>query len=369
MAGVGATWFNAGSGQKHGATFTIDAAGFAEASAADGAIRKRAPIKDVEVSPRLANTPRRIVFPGGGLAVVEDNDYIDRALKAAGKKGGLRAHFWETRLILIPLLLLSAAAIAVGVINYGLPAAARAIANAVPPQTIAKIGDDFYEEMTSRRWILPTTLDDDTVAKARALFDNVAADVGGDEFDYRFYVHDLQIDEQSVANAFALPSGIVIATDRLLEIAEDDEQLIVVFAHEVGHIRARHSFRQIIQGASTAILVGLIFGDVGGVIAAPILLAHLKYSRDLEREADCFAYRYLQTRQIRWSRFGEVLSLMEADFMREANGGEENTEDGEEHAADKKSEEDGDKAAEAIVEYLSSHPHTAARADPAAHCQ
>ena len=39
------------------------------------------------------------------------------------------------------------------------------------------------------------------------------------------------------ANAFALPSGIIVMTDELVELAKSDDELISVLAHEIGHVR------------------------------------------------------------------------------------------------------------------------------------
>ncbi len=50
------------------------------------------------------------------------------------------------------------------------------------------------------------------------------------------------------ANAFALPSGIVVMTDELVELAKTDDELVAVLAHEIGHVRGRHALRQTAAG-------------------------------------------------------------------------------------------------------------------------
>jgi Zn-dependent protease with chaperone function len=47
------------------------------------------------------------------------------------------------------------------------------------------------------------------------------------------------------ANAFALPGGTVIATDQFIQLSENDDEIIAVLAHEIGHVRHQHSLRQI----------------------------------------------------------------------------------------------------------------------------
>ena len=44
------------------------------------------------------------------------------------------------------------------------------------------------------------------------------------------------------ANAFALPSGKIIVTDQLASLL-NDEQIVGVLAHELGHVVYRHGMR------------------------------------------------------------------------------------------------------------------------------
>ncbi len=54
-------------------------------------------------------------------------------------------------------------------------------------------------------------------------------------------------------NAFALPSGTIILTDELVDIAGDDNDMVLaVLAHEIGHVDKKHSLRQIYRAAGTA---------------------------------------------------------------------------------------------------------------------
>ena len=57
------------------------------------------------------------------------------------------------------------------------------------------------------------------------------------------------------ANAFALPSGIIVVTDELVALSEDDDELAAVIAHELGHVHHRHIMRTVIQNSAAALLV------------------------------------------------------------------------------------------------------------------
>jgi predicted Zn-dependent protease len=109
---------------------------------------------------------------------------------------------------------------------------------------------------------------------------------------YRF-----QVADDTEPNAFALPGGFVYVTRGLLALANSEDELAGVIGHEIGHVVARHSVRQIEASAPFALLFGVpsaivgivspaLGGIVGGVgkVASGLVLA--PYSRDQEREAD-----------------------------------------------------------------------------------
>jgi Zn-dependent protease with chaperone function len=99
------------------------------------------------------------------------------------------------------------------------------------------------------------------------------------------------------ANAFALPSGLIVMTDELVGLAENDRELIGVMAHEVAHVENRHGLRVLFQNAGTFLLVSALVGDVSSITAAgknlPTLLIESGYSRRFEKEADRAAGTYL----------------------------------------------------------------------------
>ena len=108
------------------------------------------------------------------------------------------------------------------------------------------------------------------------------------------------------ANAFALPSGIVILTDQLVALAEDDAELQAIMAHEIGHVRNRHALRSLLQRSFATGLLIVVTGDVtaagGMLVTLPTMLLRAGYSREFELEADAVARDYLQ-------RTGQPLTL------------------------------------------------------------
>ena len=101
-----------------------------------------------------------------------------------------------------------------------------------------------------------------------------------------------------VVNAFAAPGGYIYVTRGILALMSSESELGAVLGHEIGHVNARHTVRQM----STQILVqaGLAVGSalnetfakIAGVAGLGAQLLFLKFSRDDERQADGLGVQY-----------------------------------------------------------------------------
>lgn len=105
-------------------------------------------------------------------------------------------------------------------------------------------------------------------------------------------------------NAYAFPGGSIAATRGILLSLDNEAELAALLGHELGHINARHTARQMSKGMLTQAIVGGVsvyagtrsatYGKVAstlGMIGAGALLA--SYSRDNEREADALGMEYM----------------------------------------------------------------------------
>jgi predicted Zn-dependent protease len=112
--------------------------------------------------------------------------------------------------------------------------------------------------------------------------------------DYHFFV----VEDESL-NAFSLPGGYVYVNTGILDLAQSEDELAAVLAHETAHVAARHGLRNLKKAQRAQIGVGIasILGQIltrGGAggraigAGAQILGAGVltRYSRDFEREAD-----------------------------------------------------------------------------------
>jgi Zn-dependent protease with chaperone function len=127
-------------------------------------------------------------------------------------------------------------------------------------------------------------------------------------------------------NALALPGGTIIFTDELVELAEHDEELTAVLAHEIGHVVYRHGMRRMVQDSLLSFVILALTGDVSGVseifLGLPAVLTELAYSREFERDADQYALAFLQAHNIPTSRFADF--LIRLDDSSKKSKGEDN---------------------------------------------
>jgi len=116
------------------------------------------------------------------------------------------------------------------------------------------------------------------------------------------------------ANAFALPDGTVVFTDEIVHLAHNDDELLAVFAHEIGHVKYRHGLRATIQGSVLSFAVGMLVGDVSAaadmLAALPLLLTTSSYSRDFEREADANSLVFLDAHNIPRHSFIDLMERL-----------------------------------------------------------
>jgi hypothetical protein len=110
----------------------------------------------------------------------------------------------------------------------------------------------------------------------------------------------IKVVDSDVINAMALPGGFFYVNSGLILAADDEAELAGVMAHEIAHVAARHTTRQMTR-AQFANYMSLPLIFVGGGIglaareAAGIGLpmTFLKFSRSFEAEADYLGIQYM----------------------------------------------------------------------------
>jgi len=268
-----------------------------------GGIDAAWPLPDVRASGRIGNSRRRLYFPDGSQCETADNDAVDALFEAPAAARLL--HRWESRLGYALAAVAITMAAAWAAVVWGIPALARQIAFALPPATEKLIGHDALAAL-DRYVLTPSQLPKERQDTLRQLLARMGA--GG----YRL---ELRHGGRVGANAFALPAGIIVMTDELVDLSKEDQELEAVLAHEIGHLRQRHILRHVLENSGTALMIAFSLGDLTSATTlaagAPAVLLQAKFSRDFEREADDYALDYMARRGIPPEKFAAILQRME----------------------------------------------------------
>jgi Zn-dependent protease with chaperone function len=259
-------------------------------SSPDGALLREEPLALLRITEALGSAPRQIGLPGGAVIEVPEGASLTAALAAAGHRAGLVYRLevrWRAALGAFAACVGFLAAVYV----YGLPAATRWIARAVPASAEQRLGDGVLE-LLDGRFLKPTRLSEDERRAVEARIAE-AARLGAPDVKYRLLFRSAGFGPSM--NAFALPGGTVVLLDGIVRGTAGDDRLVAVVGHELGHEARRHSMQAFLQGAGVGAVATLLWGDFSGQAAAiPAALAMFDYSREAEREADEDAVRFLR---------------------------------------------------------------------------
>ena len=99
-------------------------------------------------------------------------------------------------------------------------------------------------------------------------------------------------------NAFALPGNDIVLLDELVSFADDDDVVLGVLAHELGHVAEQHALRQVMRSAVVAIGVGLLLGSEESLLEEIVSfggsLVLMENSRGFELEADSLSADWME---------------------------------------------------------------------------
>jgi Zn-dependent protease with chaperone function len=260
-------------------------------------ILHRWPLAEVQWPERTRYGQRVLQLRSGGSLQVADATAFDLWRRQAGAAGAadswvVRAQqSWRATAAAVLLLLLL---LGVGW-RCGVPWAAGAVLVAVPPAVDEAVGSAALQSLETR-WLKPSQLSAQRQAQLRAEFAAAVAQAypAGDAPHWALQFR--AADKALGPNALALPGGTLIVTDALVALLQDqDDTLVGVLAHELGHLRHRHGMRGVIQAGLVGAVTSLALGDFSSLLAGvPAVMAQLSYSRDAERQADAEAVRVLR---------------------------------------------------------------------------
>ncbi|MGD2089104.1 MAG: M48 family metalloprotease [Candidatus Aminicenantes bacterium] len=138
--------------------------------------------------------------------------------------------------------------------------------------------------------------------------------------EYHFAILDTPVE-----NAFAAPGGYIYITRGLMAMLNSEAELATVIGHELGHVNARHSARQMTR--SILFTLGIViaselsedFRKIAPISMIATQLLFLKYSRSDEYQADALGVEY--SIKIGYSAHEMVNFFASLQRLTEAKGG------------------------------------------------
>lgn len=172
---------------------------------------------------------------------------------------------------------------------------------------------------------------DERLHQTQILLDRLAFHWGDSPYEFR-----VEIDDSEIANAMALPGGLIVVTQGLLDQVESENELAFVLGHELGHYRNRDHMRALGRGIVLSLFFAATTGsDVAGLGLKVSDLALRGFSRKQESRADEFGLAIVYTQ---YGHVNEAWRLFERW-------------------------DEGDESFLELVPYLSTHPQAGDRVD------
>ncbi len=271
-------------------------------------------VGELDISPRIGNTPRRLAFPDGGMLETADNDTVDKLDKLHRDKRLHRAlHYLENHWGAVIGLTGATVMFVWLFMAYGVPTIARTLAFAMPT-SLLETSDEQTLALLDRLYLGESALSE---SERSTLAEHLLVVTPRLDMPVRIV---FRSGGKLGANAFALPGGTVVFTDELVQLASNRAQLEAVYGHELGHLDRRHGLRRIAQNSLLTIAAIMITGDPSATTdligTIPFILTDLAWSREFEREADDYALAYLRERDLAPQNFVDIMKRMECSQRR-----------------------------------------------------
>jgi Zn-dependent protease with chaperone function len=274
------------------------------------------PFASVKIDERLGRAPRRLRFQDGSFCEVRDLEALDTLLSSTAHRDGpvdrMQRH-------LKSVLVACIACVAVVIFAYKvvLPWAAERGASHLPPAVGRTLSEQALKTL-DRGILLPSKL---PVERQRALtrrFHELQLPEN-DELDSKLL---FRSSPQLGANAFTLPDGTIIMLDELVTSIDDDQQIMAVATHELGHAHGHHGLQLLLRSTAVGAFWSIYVGDISQLLAAaPAAVVQARYSQDLEREADDFGASVLIRNHMSPELLAQVLRKLTKAHPAASKGG------------------------------------------------
>lgn len=298
--------------------------------------------------------------------VIEDPRFLHEAHRVApGALGNVwnQPHKRPVRYILMILALVILPPFIFAIWVYAIPAMTNAVADRIPTEWEEQLGQNYFKALFKEPLKDPDP-------KTREALDTISkrllTAVPDQPYHFRVYVH-----PSNMVNAMALPGGTIVVFQGLINATETPEELAGVLAHEFQHVLKRHSTRNIVRSEAIGLFGLIISGNsesmTNVILQAGSVLEHLRYSRELESQADAEGMKMMLATRIDPKGMVRVFEKLEEEQHRQMNELKKDKEKGskEKKSAKKnskkknKKKKDSDETGITLPEwtkYLSTHP-------------
>lgn len=183
----------------------------------------------------------------------------------------------------------------------------------IPVSYEEKLGEEAFVE--AGKFFSVDSKATNELARLNGIKDRLVGALPKDEYNIRVHVLDT-----ALPNAFALPGGRMVFTKGLLGLMKSDDEVAAVMAHELAHIRHRHSLRQIVSAGGPALLMRVITRDSEGALGAISVgfefLLNQRFSRDHERDADETGFGYMMAAGMNPHAMEDMLAKLQSEEAR-----------------------------------------------------
>ena len=264
---------------------------------------------DLEVQSKLGSTKRLIDLPNGGRLEARDISALEAAMPSKKSVFWRGLHYLENHPSWVLVALISTIFAGWMFLQFGVPKLAEYVARATPPELEEKLGEQSLQGLDSQLGYFSISKADPARKISIVAALNQLCLTLKNCPKYRLEFRD---GGMIGANAFALPGGIIMMTDEMIALSKNDTEIIAVLAHELGHVKQRHAFRQSLQGVLAGLILAAVTGDVSSVGSGlPAALMQIRYSREHELEADSFALNALQKSCLPPKAFADILQRLQ----------------------------------------------------------
>ena len=164
----------------------------------------------------------------------------------------------------------------------------------IPPEWEQRLGQSAYRDFLQQQTVIKEGA---SVAAVQEISSRLI-----DQLPKSPYTFEISVVKNDVVNAFALPGGYVVVFTGLLEQAKSGEEVAGVLSHELNHVLERHALERIVKQLGVVAVIGIIFGDQGGLTGVMkqvgTELLSLKFGRAQETEADVTGLQLLHRARI-----------------------------------------------------------------------